>query len=159
MLEPGAAAPDFTLPDADGTPVTLSASAGSWRVVYFYPKADTPGCTTQACGVRDHRDDYAARGAVVLGISPDPVSKVKKFHDKQSLNFTLLADEDHAVTEEYGVWVEKSMYGKTYWGAQRATFLIDPDGVVQHVIPKVSPKTHDDEVLAKLDELAGAPAA
>ncbi len=158
MIETGAAAPDFTLPDADGNPVTLSDSAGSWRVVYFYPKADTPGCTTQACGIRDHRDDYAARGAVVYGISPDPVGKVKKFHDKQSLNFTLLADEDHAVCDEYGVWVEKSMYGKTYWGAQRATFLVDPEGVVRHVIPKASPKTHDDDVLAKLDELTGAAA-
>ncbi len=159
MIDAGQAAPAFTLPDADGTPVTLADSAGSWRVVYFYPKADTPGCTTQACGIRDHRADYESRGAVVYGISPDPVSKVKKFHDKQSLNFTLLADEDHAVCDAYGVWVEKSMYGKTYWGAQRATFLVDPEGVVRYVIPKVSPKTHDDDVLAKLDELAGAPAA
>ena len=159
MIEPGAPAPDFTLPDADGTPVELSASAGSWRVVYFYPKADTPGCTTQACGIRDHAADYEERGAVVLGISPDPVKAVKKFHDKQTLNFALLADEDHAVCDAYGVWAEKSMYGKTYWGALRATFLIDPDGVVRHVIPKVSPKTHDEQVLAKLDELAGAPAA
>ncbi|MDQ8045904.1 MAG: thioredoxin-dependent thiol peroxidase [Solirubrobacteraceae bacterium] len=158
LLEAGQAAPDFTLPDADGTDVTLSASAGQWRVVYFYPKADTPGCTTQACGIRDHQADYDARGVVVFGISPDPVKAVKKFHDKQSLNFTLLADEDHAVCDEYGVWVEKSMYGKTYWGAQRSTFIVDPEGVVQFVIPKASPKTHDEVVLAKLDELAGAPA-
>lgn len=158
MIEAGQPAPDFTLPDAEGTEVALAASAGSWRVVYFYPKADTPGCTTQACSIRDHREDYEQRGVVVLGISPDPVKAVKKFHDKQELNFTLLADEDHAVCEAYGVWVEKSMYGKTYWGAQRATFLIDPEGVVQHVIPKVSPKTHDEQVLAKLDELAGAAA-
>ncbi len=159
MIEPGAAAPDFTLPDSGGTPVTLSESAGSWRVVYFYPKASTPGCTTQACGIRDHAADYEARGAVVYGISPDPVKAVKKFSEKESLNFALLADEDHAVCDLYGTWVEKSMYGKTYWGAQRATFLVDPEGVVRHVIPKVSPKTHDEVVLAKLDELAGAPAA
>ncbi len=158
MIEAGQPAPDFTLPGADGGAVTLSASAGSWRVVYFYPKADTPGCTTQACGIRDHAADYEARKAVVYGISPDPVAKVKKFHDKQSLNFTLLADEDHAVCDEFGVWVEKSMYGKTYWGAQRSTFIIDPEGVVRFVIPKASPKTHDEVVLAKLDELVGASA-
>jgi peroxiredoxin Q/BCP len=158
MIEAGQPAPDFTLPDADGTGVTLSASNGQWRVVYFYPKADTPGCTTQACGIRDHTEDYAARNVVVLGISPDPVKAVKKFHDKQNLNFTLLADEDHAVCDAYGTWVEKSMYGKTYWGAQRSTFIVDPEGVVQFVIEKASPKTHDEVVLAKLDELAGAPA-
>lgn len=156
MIDTGQPAPDFTLPDAEGSDVTLSASAGSWRVVYFYPKADTPGCTTQACSIRDHRADYEQRGVVVYGISPDPVKAVKKFHDKQELNFTLLADEDHAVCEEYGVWAEKSMYGKTYWGAQRATFILDPEGVVRHVIPKASPKTHDEDVLAKLDELTAA---
>lgn len=156
MIDTGQPAPDFTLPDAEGSDVTLSSSAGSWRVVYFYPKADTPGCTTQACSIRDHRADYEQRGVVVYGISPDPVKAVKKFHDKQELNFTLLADEDHAVCEEYGVWAEKSMYGKTYWGAQRATFILDPEGVVRHVIPKASPKTHDEDVLAKLDELTAA---
>jgi thioredoxin-dependent peroxiredoxin len=153
MLEPGAVAPDFTLPDQDGHDVTLSALRGGPVVVYFYPKADTPGCTTQACGVRDREADYAAAGARVLGVSPDPVKRVKKFHDKQALNFTLLADEDHEVCEAYGVWVEKSMYGKTYWGAQRATFVLDAEGVVRHVIPKASPKTHDDEVLAALAAL------
>jgi len=111
---------------------------------------DTPGCTTQACGIRDRAGEYEAAAATVVGVSPDPVKDVKKFHDKQSLNFTLLADEDHAVCEQYGVWAEKSMYGKTYWGAQRATFLIDEEGVVSHVIPKASPKTHDDEVLGLL---------
>jgi len=150
MIETGEKAPDFTLADQDGEPVKLSSLKGTPVVVYFYPKADTPGCTTQACGVRDHQKDYSKAGARVLGISPDPVKKVKKFHDKQALNFTLLADEDHAVTDAYGVWVEKSMYGKTYWGAQRATFVIDPKGVVAHVIPKASPKTHDDEVLKAL---------
>jgi peroxiredoxin Q/BCP len=150
MIEAGEQAPDFALPDQDGREVKLSDFRGQPVVVYFYPKAGTPGCTTQACGVRDHLPDYAEAGAVVLGISPDPVAKVKKFHDKQSLNFTLLADADHAVTDSYGVWAEKSMYGKTYWGALRATFIVGPDGSVVHVIPKVSPKTHDDEVLKAL---------
>ena len=158
MLEPGQAAPDFTLPDQDGRPVTLSELRGQRVVLYFYPKADTPGCTTQACGIRDRQADYDAAGAVVLGVSPDPVKAVKEFHDGQGLTFTLLADEDHAVAEQYGVWAEKSMYGKTYWGVTRATYLIDADGVVAHVIPKVSPKTHDDEVLAALADLDGAAA-
>jgi peroxiredoxin Q/BCP len=106
--------------------------------------------------VRDRAADYAAAGATVIGVSPDPERKVKRFHDKRSLNFTLLADADHAVTDLYGVWAEKSMYGKKYWGALRSTFVIDPDGVVARVFPKVSPKTHDDEVLAALGELATA---
>ncbi len=134
----------------------LSSLRGRTVVLYFYPKADTPGCTTQACGVRDHLPDYEGAGAVVLGISPDPVKKVKKFHDKFDLTFPLLADEDHAVCGAYGVWVEKSMYGRTYWGAQRATYILDGEGVVRHVIPKVSPKTHDQEVLAALRELSAA---
>jgi len=150
MLEIGENAPDFTLPDQDGNPVALSSLRGQRVVLYFYPKADTPGCTTQACGVRDHLPDYESAGAVVLGVSPDPVKRVKKFHDGQGLNFTLLADEDHAVCDAYGVWTEKSMYGKKYWGAQRATFVIDAEGRVAHVIEKVTPKTHDDEVLAAL---------
>jgi peroxiredoxin Q/BCP len=156
MIGPGRPAPDFELPDQDGNPVRLSDLRGGLVVLYFYPKADTPGCTTQACGIRDHRADYEAMGATVLGVSPDPVKAVKKFHDKQSLGFTLLADEDHAVAEQYGVWVEKSMYGRTYMGNARATFLIDEEGVVRHVIPKASPKTHDDEVLAVLGTLAAA---
>ncbi len=150
MIETGAEAPDFTLPDQDGEDVALSSLRGRKVVLYFYPKADTPGCTTQACGIRDRSAEYADAGATVLGVSPDPVSKVKRFHDKQSLNFTLLADEDHAVAERYGVWAEKSMYGKTFWGNLRATFIVDEDGVVRHVIPKASPKTHDDEVLGEL---------
>jgi thioredoxin-dependent peroxiredoxin len=156
MLIAGDIAPDFELPDQDGNPVKLSALRGQRVVLYFYPKADTPGCTTQACGIRDRGGEYDAAGAKVLGVSPDPVKAVKKFHDKQSLNFTLLADSDHAVAEQYGVWAEKSMYGRTYWGNLRATFLIDEDGVVRHVIPKASPKTHDDEVLAALAELQAA---
>jgi thioredoxin-dependent peroxiredoxin len=156
MIEQGTTAPDFTLPDQEGEPVSLADFRGSPVVLYFYPKADTPGCTTQACGIRDHRADYEAAGAVVLGVSPDPVKAVKKFADKQSLNFRLLADEDHAVCDLYGVWAEKSMYGRTYWGALRSTFIIDADGAVAKVFPKVSPKTHDDVVLEALRELAPA---
>lgn len=157
MIQPGDAAPDFALPDQDGNPVRLADLKGSPVVVYFYPKADTPGCTTQACGVRDHRKDYAAAGATVLGISPDPVKKVKRFHEKQGLNFTLLADEDHAVCEAYGTWVEKSMYGRTYMGAERSTFVIGPDGRVRQVLRKVKPAEHDQLVLAALDALDAAP--
>ena len=152
MLEPGDSAPDFSLPDQDGRTVRLSDLRGQWVVVYFYPKADTPGCTTQACGVRDHRAAYEAAGAVVLGISPDPVAKVKGFHDKQALNFPLLADEGHAVADAYGVWAEKSMYGKTYFGNERTTFVIDADGRVTDVLRKVKPDTHDAQVLSALGE-------
>ncbi len=156
MIEPGTIAPDFTLPDHDGNPVRLRDLRGTEVVLYFYPKADTPGCTIQACGIRDHQADYGATGATVVGVSPDPVKAVKKFHDEQGLNFTLLADADHAVCEQYGVWVEKSMYGRTFMGAQRSTFILDADGVVRHVIEKASPKTHDDDVLTALAELAAA---
>ena len=155
MIEPGQPAPDFTLPDQDGTPVSLGDFTGRTLVLYFYPKADTPGCTTQACSIRDRAGEYEAAGAAVVGVSPDPVDAVKQFHGKQSLNFTLLADEDHAVCEAYGVWGEKSMYGKTYMGAARSTFIIDGQGTVAHVIPKASPKTHDDEVLEALATAAG----
>jgi peroxiredoxin Q/BCP len=152
MIEPGEKAPDFTLPNQDGEPTKLSSFRGRPVVVYFYPKADTPGCTTQACGVRDHLPDYTDAGAVVLGISPDPVAKVKKFHDKQSLNFALLADEGHAVADTYGVWVEKSMYGKKYFGNERTTFVIDAKGKVSQVLRKVKPAEHDKLVLAALSE-------
>ncbi len=150
MIEPGDEAPDFELSDQDGRRVKLEDFRGQRVVLYFYPKADTPGCTTQACGVRDRHADYDAAGAVVLGVSPDPVAKVKKFHDKFSLDFALLADEDHAVAERYGVWVEKSMYGRKYFGNERTTFVIDADGVVAEVLRKVKPAEHDDRVLAVL---------
>jgi thioredoxin-dependent peroxiredoxin len=150
MVEVGQTAPDFELPDQNGEPVRLSELRGQKVVVYFYPKADTPGCTTQACGIRDHAADYDAADAVVLGISPDPVKRVKKFAEKYDLGFALLADEDHAVAEAYGVWVEKSMYGRTYWGNERTTFVIDPDGRVAEVLRKVKPAQHDDLVLAAL---------
>jgi peroxiredoxin Q/BCP len=153
MIDAGTLAPDFELLNQDGEPVKLSEHRGKRVVLYFYPKADTPGCTTQACGVRDRAGEYARADAVVLGVSPDSVKALAKFAAKYGLPFTLLADEDHAVAESYGVWVEKSMYGRTYWGNSRTTFIIDRDGVVAHVIPKVTPKTHDDEVLAVLAAL------
>jgi peroxiredoxin Q/BCP len=154
VIEAGQPAPDFALPDQDGTEVKLSDFKGAPVVVYFYPKADTPGCTTQACGVRDHSGAYESAGAVVLGISPDPVAKVKRFHDKQGLNFTLLADQDHAVAEHYGVWVEKSMYGRKYFGNERTTFVIDGGGRVAAVLRKVKPGEHDERVLGALAELS-----
>jgi peroxiredoxin Q/BCP len=153
VLQPGDRAPDFELPDKNDEPVKLSDLKGQTVVLYFYPRADTPGCTTQACGVRDRSDGYEAAGAHVIGISPDPVNAVKKFADKFDLDFTLLADTDHSVAEAYGTWVEKSMYGKKYMGVQRATFIVGPDGKIAKVFPKVSPKTHDDVVLKALAEL------
>jgi peroxiredoxin Q/BCP len=154
LLTEGDQAPDFTLPDQSGDPVTLSDLRGQTVVLYFYPRADTPGCTAQACGIRDHSADYDEIDARVIGVSPDPVAAVGKFADKYDLGFTLLADEDHAVADAYGTWGEKSMYGKTYMGVQRATFIIDADGRIAKVFPKVSPKTHDDVVLEALGALA-----
>jgi thioredoxin-dependent peroxiredoxin len=149
----GQAAPDFTLADQNGDEVSLSDLRGETIVLYFYPRADTPGCTAQACGVRDHRADYEAAGARVIGISPDKVEDVAKFAEKNGLDFTLLADPDHAVAEAYGTWMEKRHYGRTYWGVQRATFIIDPEGQIAKVFPKVSPQTHDEVVLEALREL------
>jgi thioredoxin-dependent peroxiredoxin len=157
MLAEGDQAPDFTLPDQCGDEVTLSELRGQTVVVYFYPRADTPGCTTQACGIRDHSADYAKAGVRVLGISPDEVPALEKFAGKHGLDFTLLADADHAVAERYGTWVEKSMYGKKYMGVQRATFIVGPDGKIARVYPKVSPKTHDEQLLKALAELGAAP--
>lgn len=154
MLEPGDKAPGFSLPDQSGDQVKLSDLKGETLVLFFYPRADTPGCTTQACGVRDRRADYEKAGARVIGISPDEVEAVDKFAGKFDLDFTLLADADHAVAEKYGTWVEKSMYGKKYMGVQRATFIVGPDGKIAKVFPKVSPKSHDDVVLKALSELA-----
>jgi peroxiredoxin Q/BCP len=150
VVSVGDQAPDFTLPDQDGTPVKLSALRGQAVVVYFYPKADTPGCTTQACGVRDHRPDYAKANAVVLGVSPDPVRKIARFDEKFTLGFPLLSDEDHSVAEKYGVWVEKSMYGRKYMGMERSTFVIGPDGRIRRVLRKVKPADHDRLVLEAL---------
>ncbi|HTA05996.1 MAG TPA: thioredoxin-dependent thiol peroxidase [Solirubrobacteraceae bacterium] len=156
MPEPGEQAPDFELPDQDGRSVKLSDFRGQPVVVYFYAKASTPGCTTQACGVRDHGPDYRKAGAVVIGISPDPVPKIKKFVDEYELDFPLLGDEDHAVAERYGVWVEKSMYGRKYMGNERTTFIVDADGTVAEVLRKVKPGEHDERVLAALAEVVPA---
>lgn len=155
-LSEGDKAPDFTLRDQSGEKVKLSSLRGQTVVVYFYPRADTPGCTTQACGVRDRSDEYAAAGARVLGISPDEVEAIAKFDGKYDLGFTLLADPDHKVAEKYGAWGEKSMYGKKYLGVLRSTFIVDPKGKIAKVFPKVQPKKHDALVLKALGELAGA---
>ncbi|HEX5989604.1 MAG TPA: thioredoxin-dependent thiol peroxidase [Solirubrobacterales bacterium] len=156
MPAEGDKAPDFALPDQNGETVKLKDLRGETVVLYFYPKADTSGCTTQACGVRDRKADYAAAGARVIGISPDEVKDIDKFAGKHDLDFTLLADADHAVAEKYGTWVEKSMYGNKYMGVQRATFIIDSKGKIARIFPKVQPKKHDELVLKALDELAVA---
>jgi peroxiredoxin Q/BCP len=150
MADQGDAAPDFELPDQDGNIHRLADYAGKNVVIYFYPKADTPGCTVQACGVRDRNGEYEAANAVVLGVSPDAPKKLRKFADKHGLAFTLLGDEDHSVAEKYGVWVEKSMYGRNYMGNERSTFVIGPDGKIEHVFRKVKPAEHDDLVLGAL---------
>lgn len=156
MLQPGDQAPDFELPDQNGDLVNLSDLNGQTVVLYFYPRADTPGCTTQACGIRDRGDEYAAAGARVIGVSPDEPETLKKFAGKYDLGFTLLGDPDHEVADKYGAWGEKSMYGKKYMGMLRSTFIIDPKGKVARVFPKVQPKKHDKLVLGALAELAAA---
>ena len=152
----GETAPTFSLPSSTGQTISLADYRGKQVVVlYFYPKADTPGCTKEACGFRDALADYDRANVAVLGVSPDPVKAVTKFGGKFTLNFPLLADEDHAVCEKYGVWGEKSMYGRKYWGAARVTFVIGKDGRVLHVFEKVKPEGHDQEVLAWLKAHAG----
>jgi peroxiredoxin Q/BCP len=150
MIEEGKPAPTFTLPSDSGEDVSLEAMRGKPVVLYFYPKDDTPGCTAQACGIRDASGEFGERGAIVLGVSPDSVRKHVKFRDKYELPFTLLADEDHAVAETYGVWVEKSFAGKRYMGVERSTFVIDADGNTAKVMRRVKPDTHADDVLAAL---------
>jgi thioredoxin-dependent peroxiredoxin len=150
MIKPGDTAPEFELPDQHGKSVKLSDLRGKPVVLYFYPKADTPGCTAQACGVRDHHADYEQADAVVLGVSPDPVKRIAKFDDKYSLGFPLLGDEDHSVAEAYGVWVEKSMYGRKYMGMERTTFVISPEGTIKDVFRNVKPAEHDELVLGAL---------
>jgi peroxiredoxin Q/BCP len=147
-LSPGDKAPDFTLLDQDGNEVKLSSFRGRKVLVYFYPKADTPGCTTQACELRDACGDLG--DTVVLGISPDKPAKQKKFDDKYGLGFPLLADEDHAVAEAYGVWGEKKNYGKTYMGIIRSSFLVDEQGRIAEAWYKVSPKDTAPKALAAL---------
>ena len=139
--------PPFKLPASDGTTVDSASLKGTSYVLYFYPRADTPGCTTEACGFRDAIAGYQSKGVKIFGVSPDPVKDVTKFAQKFDLNFPLLADEDHAVCEAFGVWGEKSMYGKKYMGANRTTFIVGADGTVAHVFEKVKPEGHDKEVL------------
>ncbi len=152
MIQEGQAAPDFELTSDTGDRVRLSDLRGKPVVLYFYPKDDTPGCTTQACGIRDSYDEFAERDAVVLGVSPDAESSHVKFKEKYGLPFTLLADPEHEVAEKYGTWVERNMYGKTFWGVQRSTFLIDRDGTIAKVMRKVKPDTHAADVLAALPD-------
>ena len=152
MLREGDPAPEFTLRSDGGDDVSLSSFRGKPVVLYFYPKDDTPGCTAQACGIRDSWGDFAHRGAVVLGVSPDKESSHVKFKEKYGLPFTLLADPDHTVAENYGVWVEKKNYGKTYMGIERSTFVIDAEGKLVRVMRRVKPDTHAAEVLAALPD-------
>ena len=150
MVEEGKPAPDFTLTSDSGTEVRLSSLRGQPVVLYFYPKDDTPGCTTQACGIRDAYGEFEREGAVVLGVSPDDERSHVKFKEKFDLPFALLADPDHATAEAYGVWVEKKNYGKTYMGIERSSFVIDAAGTVVKALRRVKPDSHVDDILAAL---------
>lgn len=152
-VQEGRKAPDFTLADDSGNQVKLSSLRGKPVVLYFYPRDDTPGCTTEACAFRDAKAALAGAGAVVLGVSPDTVESHVKFRDKFKLNFPLLADPEHKVAEKYGAWREKTRFGKTAMGIQRSTFLIDAEGVVRKVWKSVKPEGHDEQVLGALAEL------
>lgn len=150
MVEEGKPAPDFELRSDSGESIKLADLRGKQVVLYFYPKDDTPGCTTQACGIRDAFEEFERAGAVVLGVSPDDERSHVKFKEKFDLPFTLLADEEHQVAEAYGVWVEKKYMGRKYMGVDRSTFVIGEDGNVKKVMHKVKPDTHADDVLATL---------
>jgi len=156
-IEEGQKAPDFELQTDRGEGFRLAAHRGTPVVLYFYPKDDTPGCTVEACAFRDRRDEVAAKGALVVGVSPDGVASHAAFRDKFALNFPLLADPQHEVAEAFGAWGEKTSYGKTSMGIRRSTFLIDGDGVVRKVWRKVDVKEHDEQVIGALEQLA-APA-
>jgi len=150
----GNVAPAFTLLNQDGDRISLKQFKGKKNVVlYFYPKAMTPGCTVQACGIRDRKKAFAKANTVVLGVSPDPVAKLQKFIDKQDLNFDLLSDEDHAVTEKYGAWGLKKFMGREFMGVLRTSFIIGKDGRLKYVMDKVNTKSHHDDVLALIAEL------
>jgi peroxiredoxin Q/BCP len=149
-LQAGDPAPDFTLLDQDGESFSLSSVRGRQALVYFYPKADTPGCTTESCAFRDKTDTFTDANAVIVGVSPDTSQAQAKFKAKFSLPFTLLADSEHKAAEDYGVWKEKSMYGKKYMGVERTTFVIDSEGIIKKVFPKVKIDGHVAEVLASV---------
>ena len=146
-------APDFSLPDQDGKTHKLSDSKGKWTLLYFYPKDDTPGCTVEACTIRDNWGAFKKAGIVVLGVSVDTVAKHKKFADKYELPFTLLADEEKTVVNEYGVWGKKKFMGREFMGVLRTTFIIGRDGRVKHVMDKVKTKSHHDDVMALITQL------
>src|ERR1700757_1658562 len=148
----GQKAPDFTALNDKGEKVKLSDLKGKKVVLYFYPKDDTPGCTVEACAFRDGIEEIKKRGAVVLGVSADSVESHKKFKNKFDLNFPLLADTDKKVIEGYGVWKEKSMYGKKYMGIERTTFVIDEQGKIAHIFPKAKVDEHYDQVLEALED-------
>jgi peroxiredoxin Q/BCP len=148
----GNLAPLFSLPDQDGNLQSLKSLRGQIVVVYFYPKALTPGCTVQACGLRDSKAALAKRKVTVLGISPDLPKLLTKFVEKEKLNFTLLSDADHAVAEKYGVWGLKKFMGREYMGVHRMSFIIDAEGKLRHIMEKVNTKTHHDDVLTWVDQ-------
>jgi peroxiredoxin Q/BCP len=152
----GTPAPSFEAPDQDGVGRSLSEFQGSWVLLYFYPKDDTPGCTAEACGLRDAFAELKALDLTIVGVSVDDVKSHKKFAEKYHLPFTLLADEKQEIVNVYGVWQEKSMYGKTYMGTQRASFLIDPRGIVRKAYPKVKPEEHAAEIRKDLEDLSRA---
>lgn len=153
MLDIGTKAPDFTLPDQDGKVISFASKRGKWIIIYFYPKDMTPGCTTEACNFQEHLPEFDTLNTEIIGISKDSVTKHRKFADKYNLRFTLVSDESGELCEAYGVWQEKSLYGKKYMGIVRSTFIINPDGIVQKVFPKVSVKEHYLEVQEALKKL------
>ncbi|MEX0885558.1 MAG: thioredoxin-dependent thiol peroxidase [Phycisphaeraceae bacterium] len=152
-VDPGDPAPDFTLSDQFGRTHRLADHRGRWVVLYFYPKDDTPGCTREACAFRDARDDLVRRGVVVLGVSPDDEASHARFADKYELDFPLLADTSVSVCQRYGVWQERSLYGRTFMGVARTTYLVDPVGEVAHRWDKVKVDEHAAEIVAKVDAL------
>lgn len=153
MPKIGNNAPVFSLLNQDDEKISLKDFKGQWVILYFYPKAMTPGCTTQACGIRDFKKDFAKRDAVVFGISPDEPKRLKKFQEKEDLNFDLLSDPDHAIADKYGVWGLKKFMGREYEGIHRITFIINPEGKIAHIMDDVKTKSHHKDVLALLKDL------
>lgn len=154
-LNIGTKAPEFTAPLDGGKTISLSELKGKWVVLYFYPKDDTSGCTKEACEFRDNMERITALGAEVIGVSPDAVKSHDKFREKYNLNFHLVSDTEKIICQDYGVWVEKSMYGKKYMGVERSTFILDSEGVIRHIFSKVKVDGHVDEVIATIKELKG----